>query len=59
MSKLKNIKDSIIIAFVVTLIIQTWGDISLTKWIIILIITLACAGISFTINSLLGIYDER
>ena len=59
MSNFNNLKDSATIGFIVTLLIQTRGDISLTKWVVILSITLACTGISFTINSLLGIYDER
>lgn len=59
MNKFINLRDSATIGFLVTLLFQTRGDISVTKWIIILSITLACTGISFTINSLLGLYDER
>ena len=59
MSNFNNLRDSTTIGFIVTLLIQTRGYISLTKWVIILSITLACTGISFTINSLLGLYDEK
>lgn len=59
MSNFNNLRDSATIAFIGTLLIQTRGDIPLTKWVIILSITLACTGISFTINSLLGNYNER
>ena len=59
MSNFNSLRDSTTIGFIVTLLIQTRGDISLTKWVIILSITLACTGISFTINSLLGLYDEK
>ena len=59
MNKFNNLRDSATIGFLVTLLFQTRGDISVTKWVIILSITLACTGVSFAINLLLGIYDER
>lgn len=59
MNRFEGLKLLVIISFITTLVFQTWGKISITDWIIILSITLACTGISFTISSLLGLYDER
>ena len=59
MKKCEGIRLLIIVCFTTALLFQTWGKISITDWVVVLTITLGSTGVSFTICSLLGFYDER